>query len=102
MLSCYRTINIIGVAQHNRGHLICSREGFLGDRSQPVRRQHDGPNWYPFDPYLDHSQLALGQIDELDLLDSNSFTGAPVESLVDGTEGSFAYAFSQSLFTTSS
>lgn len=102
MLSCCRTINIIGDAHDSRGHLICSREGSSGDRSQPVRRQHDGPNWYQFDPYLDHPQLALRQIDELDLLDSNSLAGTPVKSLVDGTEGTFAYTFPQSLFATSS
>jgi hypothetical protein len=44
--------------------------------------------------HLNHAQLALGQIDKLDLFYSDSFTSAPVESFVDGTESSFAQTFS--------
>lgn len=46
---------------------------------------------------LDHAQLALGKVGDLDLLDGNSLTGAPVETLVDGTEGTLADAVSESL-----
>lgn len=46
---------------------------------------------------LDHAQLALGQVGDLDLLDSHSLAGAPIESLVDGTEGAFADAVAESL-----
>lgn len=46
---------------------------------------------------LDHAQLALGKVGDLDLLDGNGLTGAPVETLVDGTEGTLADAVSESL-----
>ena len=39
----------------------------------------------------------LGQSGELDLLDSDGFTGTPVESFIDGTESPLAYAFPQPL-----
>lgn len=48
--------------------------------------------------YLNHAQLALGQISKLNLLDGNSLARSPVEGLVDGTKGSLAEAFSQTLY----
>lgn len=51
--------------------------------------------------YLNHAQLALGQISQLDLLNSNRLAGAPVERLVDRPERPFSYAFSQALFVAS-
>lgn len=40
--------------------------------------------------HLNHTQFALGQVHKLDLLDCDSLAGPPVDSLVDGTEGSLA------------
>lgn len=47
--------------------------------------------------YLNHAQLALGQIHQLDLLDSNGLAGAPIERLVDSSERALAYTLSQAL-----
>lgn len=47
--------------------------------------------------YLNHAQLALGQIHQLDLLDSDRLAGAPIERLVNSSESTLAYAFSQAL-----
>lgn len=41
---------------------------------------------------LYHSQLALGDVCDLDLLDGDSLAGAPVECLVDGPESALADA----------
>ena len=45
--------------------------------------------------YLDHPQLALRQIYQLDLLDGHSLSGAPIERLVDRPERSLANAVAQ-------
>lgn len=46
---------------------------------------------------LDHAQLAFWKVGDLDLLDSHSLAGTPVEALVYGTEGTFANAVTESL-----
>lgn len=46
---------------------------------------------------LDHAQLALGQVGNLDLFDGHSLAGAPIEALVDGTEGALADAVAEPL-----
>lgn len=46
---------------------------------------------------LDHAQLALGHVAELDLLDGHSLAGAPMDGLVDGAECALAQALSQTL-----
>lgn len=51
--------------------------------------------WFVIDLY--HSQLALGDVCDLDLLDGDSLAGAPVECLVDGAEGALADAVTQPL-----
>lgn len=43
--------------------------------------------------HLHHAQFALGQIRELDLLDSNRLAVAPVESLVYGSKSALPEAF---------
>lgn len=47
--------------------------------------------------YLNHAQLALGQVAKLDLFDGNSLTGAPMDGLVDGAECALAQALPQAL-----
>lgn len=46
---------------------------------------------------LDHAELALGEVGELDLLDGNRLARAPIECLVDGAERSLADAVAESL-----
>jgi hypothetical protein len=47
--------------------------------------------------HLDHTQLALGHINQFDLLDGHCLAGPPIERLVDGPEGAFPDAVSESL-----
>lgn len=42
--------------------------------------------------HLNHSQLALRQVHELDLFNGNSLASAPVESFVNGPKGTLADA----------
>lgn len=46
---------------------------------------------------LDHAQLALGQIPQLDLLDGHGLASAPVERLVNRAERPLADAIAESL-----
>ncbi len=51
----------------------------------------------PVNVYLDHAQLTPGQVTELDLLDGDSLSSSPVESLIDGPKGSLADTVSKAL-----
>lgn len=46
---------------------------------------------------LYHAQLALGNVGNLDLLDSDSLAGAPIEGLVDGSESALADTIAEPL-----
>jgi len=49
--------------------------------------------------HLNHAQLALGHINQLDLLDGHCLAGPPIKGLVDGPEGALPDAVSESLCT---
>lgn len=66
----------------------CTQSVFLGSVCIPSG----------LDSHLDHTQFALGQIDNLDLLDSNSLSRTPVDGLINGAERSFAQAFPETLY----
>lgn len=85
---------------HSQGVYV--REGSLGDRFRPDSYDMIRARcaiWTDIFPYFDHSQLALGQIHELNLLHGDCFTSAPIESFIDRAKGSFSKALSQSLLT---
>ena len=47
--------------------------------------------------HLDHAQLALGNVNQFDLLDGHGLASAPIEGLVDGPEGALPDAVSEAL-----
>lgn len=111
ILSCYHPVSVFVVGVSSRAQcLSCGHihEGFSGDRFLPARRQytklrqnppHHNPTQAQEEPptYLDHPQLALGYINKLDLLDSHSLAGTPIEGLVHGPKGPLANTVAEAL-----